>query len=325
MMNKRRKIKTSGVLVLLLLMVVVVLAVFIVIKVIGSGGADDKDDTPVSDTNPSTTPDIATKPDVVIPNENDEPDNKPDEPIVTPDPPEDPPKKEDTPVISDNAPKPVYTQEELINLYPEAVLSLTEDAGEDYINKIYFIGDSTTHGMKYYGVLADGKETTHVWTPRSGTLAMWNLLSEKIVLPEDNTEMTLPEAFDLKNPAIAVLTLGVNGVSSCSKEQFTGYYKELIEKIKEASPYTTIILQSIFPVCSDYQYVNSISMEKINKANAWIAELANENDCYYLNTASVLVDETGYLNPTYSNGDGIHISPKGFSVILEYIKTHAAK
>ena len=66
-------------------------------------------------------------------------------------------------------------------------------------------------------------------------------------------------------------------------------------------------------------------MEKINKANAWIAELANENDCYYLNTASVLVDETGYLNPTYSNGDGIHISPKGFSVILEYIKTHAAK
>jgi lysophospholipase L1-like esterase len=66
-------------------------------------------------------------------------------------------------------------------------------------------------------------------------------------------------------------------------------------------------------------------MEKINTANAWIAELANDKDCYYLNTASVLVDETGYLNPEYSNGDGIHLSKLGFEKVLEYIRTHAIK
>lgn len=320
MMAKKRKLKASGVFALLALIAVVVFAVVIVVKVLNGG--DDALEPQVDV--PTTSVDVVTSPDVETPASDDD-DLQSDDAQKEPDTPVIPTVNEDIPVISSGAPKPVYTQEELIALYPDAVLSSTEDAGDDYVDKIYFIGDSTTHGMKFYGVLRDGKETTHVWTPRSGTLAMWNLLSEKIVLPEDDSELTIPEAFELKTPNIAVLTLGVNGVSSCSKEQFTGYYKDLIDAIKEASPYTTIILQSIFPVCSDYQYVNSISMEKINNANAWIAELADEKDCYYLNTTSVLVDETGYLNPEYSNGDGIHISPKGFEVILDYIKTHSAQ
>ncbi len=224
--------------------------------------------------------------------------------------------------FNETAPKPTYTQKELLELFPETVRPLTESAWEDYVDSMYFIGDSTTHGMKYYGVLSEGKETTRVLTPRSGTLAMWNLLTEKVVLPEDDSELTIPDAIERIKPVILVLTLGVNGVSSCSEEQFVGYYKDLIAEIKDASPLTKIILQSIYPVCSDYQYVNSISMEKINRANSWIAELAHEEGVYYLNTISALVDETGYLNPDYSNGDGIHISPKGFEVILEYINTH---
>jgi len=317
-MAKKRKIKPSGVFALIILVAVIVFAVVIVIKVMGVTDNISSEDNN-TDAPPSTSTDVATPPDVPAdPDITDKPvEEEPDTPAVLP--------EEEIPVISDNAPKPVYTQEELLTLYPDTVLSLSEDAGDDYLDKIYFIGDSTTNGMKHYGVLKDGKETTHVWTPRSGTLAMWYLLEEKVVIPDDNTEVTIPEAFDLKSPRIAVFTLGVNGVSSCSKEQFVGYYEDLIDKVKEASPYTVIILQSIFPVCSDYQYVNSISMEKINNANAWIAELASEKGCYYLNTASVLVDETGYLNPEYSNGDGIHISPKGFSVILDYIKTHSAE
>ena len=230
---------------------------------------------------------------------------------------------EQIPTIAVDALKPVYTQEELLSMYPDTVLCSTVDAGEDYIDRIYFVGDSTTNGIKHYGVLKDGKNTNRVWTPRSGTLAMWNLLSEKVVIPDDDSEMTIPEAADFKKPDIIVFTLGVNGVSICTKEQFVGYYEDLIDEVLEKSPDTDIILQSIYPVCSDYEYVDSISMEKINRANSWIAELASEKGCYYLNTSSVLVNETGYLTPSYSNGDGIHISPEGFSVIFDYIRKHA--
>ncbi len=230
---------------------------------------------------------------------------------------------EDKTEFSGDAPKPVYTQAELLQMYPNAVLGESEDKGQEYIDSMVFIGDSTTHGMAYYGVLDGGKDTTQVWTPKSGTLAMWNLLTENIVYPEDESEMLIADAISVKQPEIVVLTLGVNGVSSLSEEQFVGYYQGLVEVIKTASPDSKIILQSIYPVCDYYEYVNSISMEKINRANSWIAKLANDNAVYYLNTISALVGENGHLKEEYCNGDGIHISREGFNVILEYIRTHA--
>ena len=125
------------------------------------------------------------------------------------------------------------------------------------------------------------------------------------------------------NPKKTVLTLGVNGVSSLTENDFKKYYQDLIDVIKKESPDSDIILQSIYPVCDYYQYVNSISMEKINRANSWIAQLASDNGIYYLNTITSLVNEKGYLNNDYCNGDGIHISKQGFDVILNYIRTHA--
>ena len=229
--------------------------------------------------------------------------------------------KEDDTLFNEDAPKPVYTQKELVELYPNTVLTETEDAGESYINDIIFIGDSTTHGMAFYGVLSGGKETNQVWTPKSGTLAMWNLLTEKIVYPDDDSEMLIGDAIAVKAPKIVVLTLGVNGVSSLEKEDFKKYYSDLIKEIKDNSDEVKIILQSIYPVC-DYYEIKSISMEKINRANTWIAELASEEEVYYLNTISALVNEKGYLTNSYCNGDGIHISPEGFEVILDYIRTH---
>lgn len=233
------------------------------------------------------------------------------------------PPEEDNTVYTPDAPKPVYTQAQLLEMYPDSVLDKSEDAGQSYIDDIVFIGDSTTHGMAFYGVLKGGKETTQVWTPKSGTLAMWNLLTENIVYPEDDSEMLIGDAIGIKRPKMVVLTLGVNGVSSLSEEDFKKYYQGLIDVIKKESYETQIILQSIYPVCDYYQYVNSISMEKINRANGWIAQLADANDIYYLNTISALVGENGYLTETYCNGDGIHISKEGFNVVLEYIRTHA--
>lgn len=267
----------------------------------------DESDTPTVPTIPNETePNIQDQPQPIIPEEPDIQD-QPEEPGTT---------------YDSDAPKPLYTQSELEAMYPDTVLKVTPNAGDDYINKIVFVGDSTTYGMKAYGVLADGKNTDKVWTPKSGTLAMWNLLSENIVYT-DGTEYTIPTAAQYAKPEIMLFTLGVNGVSSLSESQFKSYYSELIDAVKEASPDTVIILQSIHPVCSDYQHVASISMEKINTANYWIAALACEKDVYYLNTISVLTAEDGYMNYPYSNGDGIHLSSEGFGVILDYIKTHS--
>ena len=84
---------------------------------------------------------------------------------------------------------------------------------------------------------------------------------------------------------------------------------------------TKIILQSIYPVASN-NTKESITNEKIDRANGWIKELAEEYNIKYLNTNPSLKDADGYLKMSYQNGDGIHLNRSGFEAVLAYIRTH---
>ena len=69
-------------------------------------------------------------------------------------------------------------------------LGETADAGDEYISKMVFIGDSTTYGLKAYDVL-DGSQ---VWTPSSGTLALFNQSIATIVYPPTGEEIPITDA-----------------------------------------------------------------------------------------------------------------------------------
>ncbi|MGI5936764.1 MAG: SGNH/GDSL hydrolase family protein [Oscillospiraceae bacterium] len=202
------------------------------------------------------------------------------------------------------------------------VLGETEDMGQEYLDRIVFLGDSTTYGLKAYSMLSGGTDTTQVWTPASGTLALFNQSIATIVYPETGEEITIVEAVTRKQPEYLLITLGVNGVSSMDEEYFTLEYKKLVNNILEASPDTKIILNSIYPVASNYDKQEYINNEKITAANGWIRNLAEELGVRYLDSASVITGPDGFLMDEYQNGDGIHLNSAGFSRILEYIRTH---
>ena len=42
-------------------------------------------------------------------------------------------------------------------------------------------------------------------------------------------------------------------------------------------------------------------------------------------SVALLLGSDGFLNPDYGNGDGIHLGPAGFEVVLENIRTHAVQ
>ena len=205
---------------------------------------------------------------------------------------------------------------------PKAFLAKTEDAGQEYIDNIIFVGDSTTYGLKPYKMLKDGKETKQVWTPKSGTLTLSYATISKIVYPDDGSEITIAEAAEKKQPKMMVLTLGVNGVSFMEESFFKSEYAKLIALIKEASPDTVIILQSIFPVAKNYTSLSQINNTKISAANKWIAAVAESEGVYFLDTYSALVNAEGWLPDEYQNGDGIHLNTAGFTVELNNIRTH---
>ncbi len=203
-----------------------------------------------------------------------------------------------------------------------AMLEETSDRGPDYIDKMIFLGDSTTYGMKYYAVLSGGKNTEQVWTPSTGTLTLSYQGFASIVYPPDGSEIMIREAVERAKPEYLVITLGVNGISFMDEEYFKSEYLSLVTDIQSISPDTKIILQSIFPVASTYEYLSSINNEKISTANQWVLDVAEECNVRYLNTASVLVGADGWLPQSLQNGDGLHLNEEGFKLVLAYIRTH---
>lgn len=200
----------------------------------------------------------------------------------------------------------------------EVLLGETEHGGAEYLNKLVFLGDSRTYGLKSFAMLCGGENTNQVWTPKSGTMSIWDMQFQKVVYPQNGKELTAAEAAALEKPEILIISLGINGVKIVKKNYFISEYTKLIKSIKLASPDTKIVLQSMFPVCRSY---TAISNTEISEGNKWIIEVAKQTDSFYLNTAEALCDAEGYLKEEYST-DGCHLTPLGLDVQIEYICTH---
>lgn len=101
------------------------------------------------------------------------------------------------------------------------------------------------------------------------------------------------------------------------------HYRRLIDLIHEATPQTQIVLQSVYPTAQKRAAnLESFTVDKVDRLNGWIQTLAKEQSLPYLNTASVLKGDDGWLIPTYHNGDGMHLNTAGFNAVLNYIITH---
>lgn len=209
------------------------------------------------------------------------------------------------------------------------VLGETADAGQAYIDRLTFLGDSTTYGLWYYSsqaqLLTNGRDSNQVWTPKSGTLTLSNYATATVEYPhpESGTEISIQEAARQAQPEYLVITLGVNGVSFMDEQMFKSCYTDLIKLVRDVSPNTKIICNSIYPVGRNYQYLGDINNEKINAANEWIKAVATETGCHYTDSCSVLKDEEGWLRDDYQNGDYLHLNPAGFTAVLNYLRTHA--
>ncbi len=208
---------------------------------------------------------------------------------------------------------------------PSVRLAETPDAGRAYLDKFVFLGDSTTYGIGvYYGYgYTELCPPSQVWTPSSGTLTLSYYNIATVVYPETKEEIPIADAVKQGKPEYLLLTLGVNGISFMDEEWFIRDYTALVEMIKEASPDTKIILNSIYPVAASYKYQKDINNEKIRAANGWIERIAEATGTRFLNSYEALVGPDGNLPESSQNGDGLHLNGESFTTVMQYIRTHA--
>ncbi len=211
----------------------------------------------------------------------------------------------------------------------DCTLGETDDLGQEYIDKIIFLGESTTYGLERYGLLDSSKIWTGA-TSKNGTVQSAGTLSlspsidkTRIYYSKTGEAITIGEAVNRDNPPIIIITLGLNnGVSYYSEDEFKACYRVLLRSVINASSTTKVILQSIFPVAASCQ-IKAFTPERIRLCNAWLQDIAREFGLHYLDTLSVLADDDGYLLSAYDNGgDGIHLNEAGLQAVLYYIRTH---
>ena len=199
--------------------------------------------------------------------------------------------------------------------YDRIIISDTEDMGQEYIDKIYFVGDSTTYHLHKGGI-----DKSHIFIPESLTLKLDSNIDKIYVGKEKHT---IAHSVSESKAPILIITLGVNGADKFSEQQFKTYYKKLIDSIMIASPNTQIIIQSVFPVAKWYSNLDmGITNKGIDRINEWAKQLAYEKGLNYLDTQTILKNGSGAMIDEYDAGDGVHMNASAYKEIVNYIRTH---
>lgn len=209
------------------------------------------------------------------------------------------------------------------------VLTETADAGQGYIDRMIFIGESTTAHLRSRGVLSGGKNTLQVWSNTSNTMTLdLNMLQKTINYPVSGVEMTIPTAAAIAKPEYIVLSFGMNGIYGFARnaELYRVAYGRLIAAIHEASPTTVVLLQTVYPVAANQTTFSddaTVINGYVRELNEMLPTIAEENNAYVVDTASCLSDARGLLRENFQSGDGLHLTEAAYREILNYLRTHA--
>ncbi len=182
---------------------------------------------------------------------------------------------------------------------------------------VYFFGDSTTAHLSLRG----GIPRERVLTGPDSTVKFSAVNREKCVKMADGSIVTLAEAAERIKPEILVITLGVSGGAGfLGEEDFKAIYRKMLLSVREASPNTVIIAQSILPLSDkSVKYYKKITKEKVVEANGWIKEVCASLSVKYINTHDLLTDTSGYLKKEYQNDEYMHLTAAAYEVILNNI------
>lgn len=128
-------------------------------------------------------------------------------------------------------------------------------------------------------------------------------------------------------PAMVFLMIGTNDMNwGYSNDTIAMSIREIVQRIKQESPRTRIVVESILPVNDYYGYFSGHTKRyaDVPIINGMLKTMAEEEGVEYLDLFSHFANAEGKLNTEYSN-DGLHINGKGYELWKEIIDSEIGK
>lgn len=175
-----------------------------------------------------------------------------------------------------------------------------------------FMGDSITHGWegkgKVFNKYFEGKKILNVATSGDRT--------ENTIWVIDNVN------WKKVNAKVAMLMIGTNntghrGVDKETPEDTCEGIKVILEKMKEKTPDTKILMLAIFPRGATDKDEKRVRNDKVN---AMIAKLADDKRVFFLDINKKLLAEDGTTLSKEIMPDLLHPNEKGYVIWAEAVK-----
>ncbi|MGD9560584.1 MAG: GDSL-type esterase/lipase family protein [Oscillospiraceae bacterium] len=200
------------------------------------------------------------------------------------------------------------------------MIALPENGRVDmrYFDTVTFVGDSITQGMYLWGI-----KNAHYCTYKS--IGPKGVYDGSVWQNVNGTSEIPMEALVASQPDNVYILLGPNAmVAYRDDEILVAYFEEMIDAMKEnLDEGVGIYLQSITPVLPNNQ--PGFTIERIQRLNDMLAQLAWEKDIYFVDLHEALAQEDGWLRPEYGSAkDGYHMTATGVKAWVEYLVTHTA-
>lgn len=223
-------------------------------------------------------------------------------------------------------PEPVITV--IVDKTAEELIALSEQGDWSSFEDAVFIGDSVTLKLKnfvtkqrqsipeYFG----GGQFLTSGSLGSGN-ALWEVSSKSVHPAYQGEKMLLEESIPLTGASDIYMMLGINDIAVYGLEGAVENYKLLMDRILEAVPDAQFYIQSATPIVEGAE-TGGLTNENLEKYNLLLKEMCEERELRFVDVASVMKDENGYLVRDYCSdpdGMGIHLMDDACKLWLGYL------
>ena len=193
---------------------------------------------------------------------------------------------------------------------------LTSKADFTYLDNCVFVGDSLTYGLSSYQIL-----------PARNVLASIGLNISKIdteAIPTTEGKLTAINSLKIKKPSTVYIMLGSNGIAWMNVDTMISKYSDFISEIEKELPNTKICILSIPPVTAQRETASegAIKNSTIDEYNSQLLKMANEKKIHFVDLNTGLKNNSGKLETTKAEKDGMHFKKVSYDMMIDYILTH---
>lgn len=194
----------------------------------------------------------------------------------------------------------------------------TRDKYEIFFDHTVFLGDSVTTQLRTYArekKLLPGAKFLCVTNYNLGLACRTTLNDAEAQLTLRGLKVTTPEGLKMLQAEKVFILLGLNDHAGSNLPVDMERYSRIIDHIRDVLPDAMIVAQTVTPIQKRLQG-KTLNQENMNSFNEALETLCAEKDVYFLDIASPLKDEEGFLNTAYARdrSDNVHLNNAGLKV-----------